>query len=103
MVGRPTHKVLKNMVGAAGIEPATAGLEIRRAYFLRRFPSMFSASYYCALMHSVTFRDDLLRGVGHDFGHDFLWCQPRTGAPSTNDGADLIRSVPKRSMIVMAI
>jgi hypothetical protein len=74
-----------DLVGASGFEPATVGLENRRAYFLRRYPSMFSASYFCVLVHSVTFRDDSLRGVGHDFGHDFRWCEPRTGAPSTND------------------
>jgi hypothetical protein len=59
------------MVGAAGIEPATTGLENLRAYSLRRYPSVFSASCFRVMVHSESFGDDLWRGVGHDFGHDF--------------------------------
>jgi hypothetical protein len=35
---------------------------------------VFSASSFFSffpMVHSVTFGDELLRGVGHDFGHDF--------------------------------
>jgi len=32
---------------------------------------VFSASSLFSLVHSESFGDDLLRGVGHDFGHDF--------------------------------
>jgi hypothetical protein len=56
------------MVGAAGIEPATVGLENLRAYLFRRYPSAFSASFCFPMVHSVTFGDDRLRGIGHDFG-----------------------------------
>jgi hypothetical protein len=59
------------LVGAAGFEPATAGLENLRAYLFRRYPSVFATSSIFALVHSVTFGDDLLRGVGHDFGQHF--------------------------------
>ena len=50
---------------------STTGLENLRAYFLRRYPSVFSASSFCATVHSVTFGDVRLRSVGHDFGQDF--------------------------------
>ncbi len=56
------------MVGAAGIEPATTGLEIPRAYSLRRYPSVFSPSSFFVTVHSESFGDDLLRGIGQTSG-----------------------------------
>jgi len=56
------------MVGAAGIEPATVGLEILLRRFSSPYSSLFSAPCIFPMVHSVTFGDDLLRGVGHDFG-----------------------------------
>jgi hypothetical protein len=65
--GRPSNE----MVGAAGIEPATAGLENHRACFVRPYPSVFATSSILPMVHSESFGDDLLRGVGHDFGQHF--------------------------------
>jgi hypothetical protein len=42
--------MLMEQVGIAE-RSAVTGLENRRAYSLRRYPSMFSASYFCALVH----------------------------------------------------
>jgi hypothetical protein len=74
-----------NLVGPAGIEPATVGLEILRAYVLRRYSSVFSARCIFPMVHSVTFGDDLLRGVGHDFGHDFNGYHAQTRQMSVID------------------
>jgi hypothetical protein len=63
--------VTKILVGAAGFEPATAGLEILSRHFLKAYPSVFSVPYFFPVVHSESFRDDLLRGVGHDFGQHF--------------------------------
>ena len=60
-----------NLVGPAGIEPATLGLEIRRAYLLCRYSSVFSVPSICATVQSVTFGDVRLQAIGHDCGHDF--------------------------------
>jgi len=60
-----------DLVGPAGIEPATVGLENLPAYLLSRYPSVFSMPSICPTVQSVTFGGDLLQGVGHDFGHDF--------------------------------
>jgi PAS domain S-box-containing protein len=59
------------LVGAAGLEPATVGLENRRAYSFSPYPSVFSASSFFPVVHSVTFGDDLLQPNGHDFGQHF--------------------------------
>ena len=67
------------LVGAAGIEPATTGLENLRAYSLPRYPCVFSIPSVCALVQLESFGCDLLRGVGHDLGHTFL---RRTGVLS---------------------
>jgi hypothetical protein len=60
-----------NLVGPAGIEPATVGLEIVGPTALALYSSVFSAPCIFSMVHSVTFGDDLFRRVGHDFGHDF--------------------------------
>ena len=59
------------MVGPAGFEPATAGLENHRAYIFRQCLSVFAAYSAFLLAQSVAFGYDLLHAIGHDFGHDF--------------------------------
>jgi hypothetical protein len=60
-----------DLVGAAGFEPATVGLEILPPHPSRPYPSVFSTSSFFPMVHSESFGDDLLRGVGHDFGQHF--------------------------------
>ena len=57
-----------DVVGAAGVEPATTGLENLRAYSLSPYPSVFAAPWIFLEVHSVTFGCDLLRGIGQSSG-----------------------------------
>jgi hypothetical protein len=56
------------MVGAAGFEPATAGLENLHAYSFSPYPSVFSASSLLPMVRCVPSGCDLLQPNGHDFG-----------------------------------
>ena len=56
------------MVGEAGIELATTGLEILRAYSLSPLSISVFSIFLFPFVHSESFGDDLLRGVGQSSG-----------------------------------
>ena len=58
------------MVGAAGIEPATAGLEILPRRVFRLYSCVFPGVSADPLAHSVRFGYDLSEPNGHECGHE---------------------------------